>query len=385
MYPASATFKDYIKRETVSFNWYGSIVDTENNVYEITSNNIAQNTGKITRRCSADKLSIGTACASELDIDLYLDVDRYKLFGATVTIGFALDEGDVTELVPMGIYTVDECTQSAGRINIVAYDNMVKFDDVKYTEHLDIKLPIDWLNEMCSACGVTLGSTATQIAGLPNGLRKTGLANVTSDIQSWRDVLLYLCAYLGSYAYIGRDGKLYLTTYRGNVADTIPASFRYSSDLSDYKTSYNGLTAIFKEGGVQEYVYNSNDEEGLVLDIGTNPFLQISDEANRLEALQAIIDSWTGIYYVPYEADIPIVPIYDIGDVIKFTGNQADDYDIGAITELTYSIGGQMHIKCVGDNPRLVETPDRITKSIAGLSSEYSNGAESGSKNFWLL
>ena len=44
-----------------------------------------------------------------------------------------------------------------------------------------------------------------------------------------------------------------------------------------------------------------------------------------------------------------------------------------------------MNVKCSGDNPRLATAQDRITKSIAGLSADYNNGAQSGGKNFWLL
>jgi hypothetical protein len=237
---------------------------------------------------------------------------------------------------------------------------------------------------MCTACGVTLGNTSLQVQALANGKRKIGFADCVTDVTSWRDVLGYLGAYLGSYAYIGRDDKLYLGQYGSNSADTIPASFRLTSELSDFRTTFDGLYATYKDGGVQEYVSNSNSG-GIVLDLGVNPFLQISNDQNRRDALQEIIDVWDGVYYVPYSADVPLIPIYDIGDVITFTDNQAGAYDYGAITEITYNIGGSMNVICSGDNPRLAEAQDRFTKTVEGLSSEYSNGQEIGTKNFWLL
>ena len=180
---------------------------------------------------------------------------------------------------------------------------------------------------------------------------------------------------------IGRDGKLYMGQYGSTSADTVPSSFRYSSNLSDYRTTYDGLYSVYKNDAVQEYVSNTN-VGGLVLDLGTNPFLQFTDQSNRLDALQ---DSWDGIYYVPFTADMPLVPIYDPGDVLTFTDNQAGAYDLGAITEITYNIGGTMHVLCSGDNPRLASAQDRFSKTIAGLASEYSNGQEVGAKNFWIL
>ena len=205
-----------------------------------------------------------------------------------------------------------------------------------------------------------------------------------SDVATWRDVLGYISAYLGSYAYIGRDGALYMGQYRSISSDTVPSSYRFTSNLSDFRTTYDGLYATFKEEGLQEYVSNNNSG-GIVLDLGTNPFLQFTDQTNRLAALQEIIDSWNGVYYVPYSSDMPLIPIYDTGDVLTFTDNQAGAYDIGAITEITYYIGGSMNVICSGDNPRLAEAQDRFTKTVAGLSKEYNNGQEVGGKNFWLL
>jgi hypothetical protein len=207
---------------------------------------------------------------------------------------------------------------------------------------------------------------------------------VASDVQTWRDVLGYLGAYLGAFAYIGRDNKLYMGAYRSISDDTVPSSFRLTSNLSDYRTTYDGLYAIYKDGGVQEYVSNTNSG-GLVLDLGTNPFLQFTDVGNRQDALQEIIDAWDGIYYVPFDSEMPLVPIYDPADVLTFTDNQAGAYDLGAITEITYTIGGTMHVMCSGDNPRLSSAQDRFSKTIAGLSAEYNNGQQVGGKDFWIL
>lgn len=386
MYPVSNTFKDYIKQNTVTFSWHGVIVDSNNNFYTLTPENIVQSTGKITKRISQDQLSIGTTCASELQINLYLDVDRYLLFGGTITLYFTLYMGNDTEDVPMGTYTIAECNQSSGQISIVAYDNMTKFDDVKVSvsDFTESQSPYGWLTQACYECGVVLGSTSSDISSLPNGNRITGFADVVSGISSWRDVLHYLSMYLGAFTYIGRDGKLYLNRYTSNSIDTISSSFRYSSNLSDYRTTYDGIYGIYKAEGVQEYVENQN-HDGLVLDLGTNPFMQFTEEESRLDALQEIIDSWNNVYYVPFDVTMPIVPYYDPGDVVSFTDNQAGEYDTGAITEIVYAIGGNMSIECAGDNPRLASAQDRFTKTIAGLASEYNTGAESGGKNFWLL
>ena len=379
MYSASATYKTKIKEKIRKFYWSG-VINTPTPISFYDKDIIS---GQLIRSISGEKLEIGSVYASQLSLEVNLpSVSRYELYGCTMTLSCALE--GATDVIPMGQFIITEALQSASKITITAFDSMIMFDDVRFAPSNVIQTPFDWLSEMCTTCGVTLGSTSAEISVLPNGGRKTGFADVASDVQTWRDVLGYLGAYLGAFAYIGRDNKLYMGVYRSISDDTVPSSFRLTSNLSDYRTTYDGLYAVYKEGGVQEYVSNTNSG-GLVLDLGTNPFLQFTDSTNRQDALQEIIDAWNGVYYVPYDAEMPLVPIYDPADVLTFTDNQADAYDHGAITEITYNIGGTMHVMCSGDNPRLSSAQDRFSKTIAGLASEYSNGQEVGAKNFWIL
>lgn len=389
MYTASADFLTKIKSNIRKLSWSGSIVTGGGTTYQFDTDKDSNKgkivSGSITRSISSQKLNIGTVHSNSITLEVILaGVSRYELYDGVVTISCSLD--GASDVIPMGVYKISEADQTADHITIKAYDDMVKFDGVNFNpaNHTSIQKPYAWLSQACAACGVTLGNTSAQIQAMVNGTRMTGYADVVADVKTWRDVLSYLAAYLCGFSYIGRDGKLYIGNYGSVSADTIPANFRYSSNLSDFRTTYDGLYATYKEGGVQEYVSNSNSG-GLVLDLGVNPFLQFSNSTNRQAALQEIIDAWDGIYYVPYSSDLPLVPIYDPGDVLTFTGNQADVYDYGAITEITYNIGGTMPVKCTGDNPLLADAQDRFTKTLEGISSEYSNGQEIGGKNFWLL
>ena len=384
MYSASAQYINAIKADTVELGWSGIINTVGGNTYSFSKDDIVPDSGSITRMISNQSLKLGTVFSSSLSTELVLPgVSRYELFDATIEISNTVV--GASDVIPMGKYTITSAKQSADHISISASDDMIKLD-VPFNAALNnsIQLPHNWLLQICAAAGVTLGMTSAQVEALPNGRRRTGFADSVADAKTWRDVLSYLGIYLASYAYIGRDGKLYLGQYKAASDDTISKNFRYSSGLSDFRTTYDGMYAIYKNEGVQEYVSNANSG-GLVLDIGTNPFLQFSNAANRQEALQETIDAWDGIYYVPYQSDMGIVPIFDPGDVITFTGNQADAYDYGAITKVTYNFNGRMTVVCTGDNPYLAAAQDRFTKTVEGLSSEYSNGQEIGTKNFWLI
>ena len=380
MYPTSADFQTAVKSNLRTFHWSGTI----NTPTPITFGDSDILEGSLVRSISGESLEIGSVYSSQLTLNIKLPVSRYELYGCQITLSCSVE--GATDVIPMGVFTITEALQSVGSISITAFDSMIKFDDVPFSASLNtnIQSPFMWISSMCITCGVTLGNTEAQIEALPNGRRKTGFADSVTDVKTWRDVLGYMAAYLGSYAYIGRDGKLYLGQYGTSSSDTIPASYRFSSELSDFRTTYDGLYATYKDGGVQEYVSNTNTG-GIILDLGVNPFLQFSDDLNRQDALQEIIDLWDGVYYVPYSSDMPLIPSYDVGDILTFIDNQASTYDLGAITEITYNIIGGMNVICSGDNPKLAAAQDRFTKTIAGLSSDYSNGQEVGTKNFWLL
>lgn len=382
MYSASATFNTLIKKKERTFTYSGSIVTTGGTTYDFYGNDMRS--GKLVRSIANDSIEVGSVYASEFDCELALSVSRYELYNGTITLNIKIE--GASDVIPMGIFTISEINQTADRLQIKAYDNMTKFDAVTFTasDETNAKTPYAWLSDICTACGVTLGNTSAQISAMPNGRRRTGFADVVTDVKSMRDVLGYIATFLAGYAYVGRDGKLYIGHYGSTEVDTVPANFRYSSGLSDYRTTYDGLYAIYKNDSVQEYVSNTNSG-GLVLDIGINPFLQFTDSTNRQAALQEIIDAFDGVYYVPYSSEIPMNPLYDVGDVLKFTGNQADTHDYGTITDIVLTIGNVMRITCSGDNPRLAAAQDRFTKSVEGLSAEYSNGQEIGGKNFWLL
>lgn len=381
MYSVSADFLTAIKSNTRDISWSGTITETSGTVLSFADDNLVN--GSVTRSISSQSLSIGTAYASTLSLTLILpSVSRYELYGATVTLNCSV--AGATDVVPLGIYVVSEATQTADEIQIKAYDYMTKFDGVSFNPDVNTNtmLPYMWLDNICSKCGVSLGNTSAEVYAMPNGNRTTGFASVVTDVKNYRDLLGYLSAYLCGYAYIGRDGKLYIGQYVSTSDDTIPASFRYSSELSDYRTTYSGLYATYKDEAIQEYKSNTNSN-GLVIDLGANPFLQIPNDTNRNDALQAIIDVFDGLYYVPYSANMPLVPIYDVGDILTFTDNQAGAYDYGAITEITYNIDGTMSVKCSGENPLLADAQDRFSKSVEGLNSNY--GLSSGDKEFWLI
>lgn len=393
----SRAYDKAIRGRSRQLSWHGTITLTDGTVVPISHSDIVEGSGTITRSCSSQSaIELGGVYASELQISLRLDIERYKLNDAVINLVSRLDYehdistwGDASEFswgelvvvrwgdevkrvytdVPMGLFTVSEALRAVNSTKITAYDDMLKFEKKLPVRPPDTQnIPFTWLSRICAACGVKLGMTLEQVMSLPNGRRKLGFADVNNQITTYRDMLSELAIVLGSVATINRYGELVLLQYGMTPVDTVSSSMRYSSDFSDYQSYYTGLYATHAAEGKQEYVSNSDKDDGLIYDVKANAFMQISNAENRKAVAQAIIDSQKGIKYTPFRVEMPFSPLYDLMDVLQFTDNQTASEDIAPITSITYKISDKMSLQCGGENPMLQDAKSRTTKAVEGAS-----------------
>ena len=403
MYEVSQEYKDAIRRQTRKFEWYGTITTKNGRIYHFTNKDIVKGSGTLTRSCAGStSLELGSVYAAELDISLYLDVDRYSLYDAEIDLSFVCqhhvkniwnnlrsftwasrrsttwnDKGPV-ETIPMGKFVVAEATRTLTVLQLKAYDYMLKFDK-NMKNSGTVRTPYEWLKYACEVCNVSLGVTEAQVAAMPNGTRSLSWTNLEEDM-SYRDLIAQVATVLCGVCQIDRSGALVVIPFSNTPVMDIPASWRYSSKIADYITKYTGLYATYRAGGLTEY-YHVEPDNGLIYNIGTNPFLQIAATSLRSEILQGIINNLAATTYTPFEADIPGDPALDPMDVLSLSGGQATG-EIACITEIVIRINGKNHIKCVGENPRLNQAKSRYTKDIEGLLAQQ-EGVE-GTSTFWM-
>ena len=403
MYEVSQEYKDAIRRQTRKFEWYGTITTKNGRIYHFTNKDIVKGSGTLTRSCAGStSLELGSVYAAELDISLYLDVDRYSLYDAVIDLTFVCqhnvkniwnnlrsftwasrrsttwnDRGPV-ETIPMGKFVVAEATRTLTVLQLKAYDYMLKFDK-NMKNSGTVRTPYEWLKYACEVCNVPLGVTEAQVAAMPNGTRSLSWTNLEEDM-TYRDMIAQVSTVLCGVCQIDRSGALVVIPFSNTPVMDIPASWRYSSKIADYITKYKGLYATYRAGGLTEY-YHVNPDDGLIYNIGTNPLLQIAATSLRSEILQGIINNLAATTYTPFEADIPGDPALDPMDVLSLSGGQATG-EIACITEIVIRINGKNHIKCVGENPRLNQAKSRYTKDIEGLLAQQ-EGVE-GTSTFWM-
>lgn len=366
MYSVSDAYKTAIQENTRSFTWSGTITTIAGKEYAFTNEDIVKGSGYVSRQCSgSSEIELGSVFAAELGISLFSSVDRYSLENAEIKLFFHLNlpDGSV-ETVPMGIFYVAEANRQIKTLELKAYDAMLNFDK-EYNEAQSSGYPYDFLSVMSTTCGVELAQTQEEIEALPNGTELLGVYP-ENDIETWRDFLHYLSQALGCFAQINREGKLVLVQYTATPAVTINNTHRYSSSFSDFVTRYTAINSTNKRTETAEY-YSLDPDDGLTMNLEVNYLLQFGLDETRKRILTTLLDTIAVIHYVPFDSETIGDPALDPGDVLVFTGGQADSSQMAAITSITIKINGKCSLKCVGKNPRLAEAKSKNDKDISGL------------------
>ena len=373
MYPVSDVFMKEIENNTRKYFWTGRITTKAQQTYEFAGEDIVKGSGYITRQCcGSTEVELGTVYAAEMGITLLSDIDRYTLEGAEVRLYFHLFLPDNTvETVPMGIFEVGEANRSIRCLELKAYDYMLRFEK-SFNGFETVGTAYDFLALCCKACDVELAHTKAELEAMPNGTEILSIYT-ENDIETYRDVLYFTAQVLGGFFSINRDGKLQLRKYGETPVAEIQSRHRFTSSFSDFITRYTAVSSTNMRTQTSEY-YALEPDDGLTMNLGVNPLLQFGLEETRKQLCENILADLSGISYIPFDSDTIGNPALDLGDVIAFTGGQADKGLRTCITSCYSRIGGKQSLKCVGKNPRLAQAKSKNDKNISGLLNKVEDG-----------
>ena len=377
MYPVSDAFLRAVRSNTRKYFWTGTIVTKGGMTYEFGAKEIVKGSGYISRQCcGSTEIELGTVYAAEMGITLLSDIDRYTLEDAQVTLVFHLVlADDSVEDVPMGVFEVSEANRLAKCLELKAYDFMLRFDK-SFNGFETVGTAYDFIALCCKRCKVEFANKRAEIDAMPNG-GVTLSVYTENDIETCRDVLFYVAQVLGGFFIINREGKLELRKYGKDPVMKVEQRHRFSSSFSDFITRYTAVSSTNKQTQIAEY-YALDSDNGLTMNLGVNPFLQFGLKETREMLCRNILTDLSVIRYVPFDSDIIGNPALDPGDVLTFTGGQADEGQITCITSIRQKIGGKQSLKCVGKNPRLAQAKSRNDKNISGLLNQIEDNAKTG-------
>ena len=373
MYPVSEAFLQAVQGNTRKYYWTGKITTVDGVEYSFTQEDIVKGSGYITAQCCGNsEIELGAVYAAEMGISLFLDIDRYTLEDAKVELSYHLRLADGSyEAVPMGIFEVSEANRTAHVLELKAYDYMLRFDrDFNGFETIGTAYG---MMALCgTACGVELAQSQAEIEALPNGSELLSIYP-ENDIETYRDVLYFTAQVLGGFFCINREGKLEFRQYGNTPVMEILQKHRFSSSFSDFVTRYTAVSSTNLRTQTAEY-YALEEDDGLTMNLGINPLLQFGLEETRAELCRNILTALAVVNYVPFDSDTIGNPALDLGDVLTFSGGQADSQQITCVTSFTVKIGGRQSLKCVGKNPRLSQAKSKNDKNISGLLNQIEAG-----------
>lgn len=373
MYPVSEAFLQAVQGNTRKYYWTGKITTVAGVEYSFTQEDIVKGSGYITAQCCGNsEIELGAVYAAEMGISLFLDIDRYTLEDAKVELSYHLRLADGSyEAVPMGIFEVSEANRTAHVLELKAYDYMLRFDrDFNGFETIGTAYG---MMALCgTACGVELAQSQAEIEALPNGSELLSIYP-ENDIETYRDVLYFTAQVLGGFFCINREGKLEFRQYGNTPVMEILQKHRFSSSFSDFVTRYTAVSSTNLRTQTAEY-YALEEDDGLTMNLGINPLLQFGLEETRAELCRNILTALAVVNYVPFDSDTIGNPALNLGDVLTFSGGQADSQQITCVTSFTVKIGGRQSLKCVGKNPRLSQAKSKNDKNISGLLNQIEAG-----------
>ena len=373
MYPVSEAFLQAVQGNTRKYYWTGKITTVAGVEYSFTQEDIVKGSGYIAAQCCGNsEIELGAVYAAEMGISLFLDIDRYTLEDAKVELSYHLRLADGSyESVPMGIFEVSEANRTAHVLELKSYDYMLRFDrDFNGFETIGTAYG---MMALCStACGVELAQSQEEIEALPNGSELLSIYP-ENDIETYRDVLYFTAQVLGGFFCINREGKLEFRQYGNTPVMEILQKHRFSSSFSDFVTRYTAVSSTNLRTQTAEY-YALEEDDGLTMNLGINPLLQFGLEETRSELCRNILTALSVVNYVPFDSDTIGNPALDLGDVLTFSGGQADSQQITCVTSFTVKIGGRQSLKCVGKNPRLSQAKSKNDKNISGLLNQIDAG-----------
>ena len=323
-------------------------------------------------QCSDKKVSLGSVNIGVLKLTFLKNLlDRGDYLGKQIVIydGLLIDNSDpdhpVYEDIPVGVFYIAEAVWTAAdMINVTAYDCLSKLDNP-----LNLDQTTGSVYSFCAyialQTGTTFGMTEQECQALPNGTELISPYE-ENNMETWRDLLSAIAAFIGGFAYADRDGSWKLKTFGSDPAITIPKDRRIKgSKFSDFESAFDTISFVDIQTGTLK-VYGNGQK--LTMSLGMNPFLQYGTITAINRRAENILNAVKNIKYTPYDVSaLPAFIALDLADVVSFTDDYSGETSYGAVMNLLWTYNKTVRIQCFGENPNLRTAQSKNDKDISGL------------------
>ena len=335
-------------------------------VINLDDSDIIKDTVYISNQCTnGNEYEYGCVYSAECGITIKSAVDRYSLYDAELKLYWSLWTGTEWEEIPLGVYYISEPNRINDKISIKALDGMTKLD-VNVDEDTQGTM-VQLIPYIAKKCGVEVAQTTEELSEFVNSNVQWSVYE--DKVETYRDLLAYVCMMSCCFATFDRYGKLKLVPYSTQSSVTLGKKQRFqNASFSDYTTSFRGVKARFiAEENYAPYEVKDDTKNGLILDMGDIPIVRgIPDNKNKW--LSNVYDVLKCVSYTPCEIETLGNPAIDLGDLITNTnvGKENNTY-ISPVTAYTWNYRGKQKIKAVGGNPKLADVKSREDRHMSSL------------------
>jgi len=360
--------------------------------------------GRLTRQISSGEgIEVGSCYVSELDLTIVAsslpsNVVSVKPYFRLLTSTDIVDNVIKKYYTPynLGVFKIASTKRKeCGKIDLVCYDRMADLDtlitEADYTE----LLASDWrpfylLTWIALKIDAVYMFTQADIEAMPNGTLYFKLAEETSNIKTYRDLLQYVCMLIGAYGIFDEYGYLNVKTFADTTSYSLPASFRFSESFGDVPISYSGVELTVKNATTM-----FGNASNTVVRLSDNPFLYSLSTLNPttdyatfiMDFLRNIYTEFQGLSYYAGEFEIPPDASLNVGRLLAVTGGGASNTINCFLQKIDINFDGRMMLSCGNPNTYVARTQNRTTTSIANLTNRVealeSSGSGSTEKVLW--
>ncbi len=309
MLDVSAAYTAAIKDKNRTDRIAGTIKLCDGETITITDDLILNNSVTLKEQLvSGDTFEIGTFYTNQLDITVYDDDFLSRSYAnARITPKYEiLLAGGTWESVPLGIFTVDNSlTKRKGSIHkLTAFDDSTRFD-VNISAYAGGRKTLQQhIKDAAADVGIELATT--DFGAYPND-NLTVDSTISTEIQTYRDLIEWCCAIMAASARINRYGKLEIVKLKEKTT-TVDDALIYDPDytVEGYErtgTEFFDLRALTKYFSTtfdgEQYVYTNistlddSAARKATLYIPENPLLQSLSIETRKSAFQSCADAMT--------------------------------------------------------------------------------------------
>lgn len=336
--------------------------------FYITENDIAQ--GGFTYDndlINGDTLQIGAMTAAEVKITLENADGRFNgvwFAGAILTVKLRIPlENGQYEVLPFGVYTVNEQPRTATMISLTAYDNLMRLDvpfdpsvfPPSYVSEQDI------VQAAMRACGLQCNDYS-----MFRSTTDVEVAKISSESTiTWRQVIMWCCQLNCVNGIADENGYICFKFYEKYVPKPLQteAAESLETEYGDLLLADEVVENDFPITAAERYMDGSTfDEEDCVITghqfkdgdalypadanmeygIQTENNLVWSASVRKEEKAAALNEEIAGFTYFPYQCNITPFPHLQLMDGIDYVRNGTHHHSI--ITNLQFTLNGGMTI-----------------------------------------